>query len=226
MRLPPFALLCLLLPLAVRAADPSQPGQEGGRSIPYARLYAPLAAVKQADPQGIVTRSVRAEPAEPGQALPAGLQVELRAGSTRQPLAVAADGAIDFPLRPEWASGDAVVWVNRPKEEVKIVEIFRMRAPKGAKLSYGQLMESLPVIERIQQQHIQIGDLMATPPVGVELAYGTGTPQSVTVGSGAQARSWSSDELGHVRVPFDAAIPASTPVTLSAPPIALQPYAQ
>jgi hypothetical protein len=215
----PTALLCLLLPLAAIAADPP-----GGRSIPYQKLYAPLAAVKKADPEGVVSSSLRAESAQPDQPLPADLKIELRAGTTHQALAHDHDGRFTLPLRADWISADAMVWVNQPKEAVKIVETFKMRTPTATHLQYGQLMESLPVLERIQQQHADIGGLMATTPEGVELAYVPGTPQTVTVGTSAQAKSWNTDDAGHVQVPFNPALPATTPVVLSALPLALQPY--
>ncbi|HEY2346685.1 MAG TPA: hypothetical protein VGH80_12545 [Xanthomonadaceae bacterium] len=211
------ALFCLL-PLAAAADAPE------GRSIPYQKLYAPLAAVKQADPQGVVSSSLCAESVQPDQPLPANLKVELRAGATRQALALDPHGCIALPLRADWASGDAAVWVSQPREAVKLVEAFKMRTPTATRISYGQLMESLPVIERIQQQHVEIGGLMGTPSQGVELAYGQGGTQSVTVGSGAQAKSWSSDGDGHVKIPFDPALPATTPVVLGALPTALRPY--
>jgi hypothetical protein len=223
MRHLPTILLCLLLPPLAVAAAPQL--QEQGRSIPYQKLYAPLAAVRQADPTGVVSSSLRAEAALPGQSLPADLKIELRSGTTHQPLTLDKDGAFALPLRADWASGDATVWINHPKEEIKVVEIFKMRTPTATRISYAQLMESVPVMERIQQQHADIGDLMASTPQGIELAYQPGTPQTVTVGSGAQRKTWNTDDKGHVRIPFDPALPAAAPVVLSALPVALQPYA-
>ena len=100
-----------------------------------------------------------------------------------------------------------------------------MRAPASLRLTYGQLMESLPVMERIQQQHVGIGGMLAGAPAGVELAYAPGAAQTVTVGAGAAAKSWTTDEAGIVQVPFDPALPKTTPVVLTALPNALQPYA-
>jgi len=223
MRLLPATLLCLALSSTAAAAD-APAGQ--GRSVPYQKLYAPLAAVRQADPQGIVTSSLCAESVQPDQPLPADLKIELRAASTRQDLALDPRGCITLPLRAEWASGDAVVWISQPKEAVKLVEAFKMLTSAATRFTYGQLMESLPVIERIQRQPVQIGGLMASKPQGVELAYGSGATQSVIVGAGAQAKTWSSDGDGFVKVPLDAALPASTPVVLSALPLALRPYSE
>lgn len=222
MRLSSAALSCLLATAIAAAADAPP---ETGRAIPYGKLYAPLAAVRQADPQGIVTSSLCAEAVQPDQPLPADLKIELRAGPTRQPLPLDPHGCIALSLRADWASGDASVWVSRPKEVVKLVESFKMRTPAVDHLDYGQLMESLPVIQRLQQQHVEIGGLMAASPLGVELAYTPGTRQTVTIGAGAQAKSWNTDDAGHIRVPFDATLPASTAVVLSALPTALRPYA-
>jgi hypothetical protein len=99
-----------------------------------------------------------------------------------------------------------------------------MRTPTNTHLSYGQLMESLPVVERLQKQATPIMGLMTSKPVGVELAFQPGSPQTVTVGTGAQAKSWNTNDEGRVKVPFDPALPATTPVVLSSLPAALQPF--
>jgi len=214
----PIVLTCLLLPLAAAAAEPE------GRSIPYQKLYEPLAAVRKADPDGIVTSSLRAEPATDGQPLPDGLKIELRHGAAHDPVAVGADGRFDLPLHADWTSTDASLWLNQPKTVVKVVENFSMRTPRSTHLTYAQLMESVPVIERIRAQHVDIHGLLASTPAGVELAFEPGSPQKVTVGTGSAAKSFAPDGEGLVKVPWDASLPASTPVELTALPSALLPY--
>lgn len=218
---PLAALLCLLLPLAVLAFD-----EPVGRDIPYQKLYEPLAAVHQADPDGVVVSILRAESAQPGQPLPTDLKIELRAGAAPQPINPAADGRFTLPLRADWASSGATLWINQPRSAVVISESFTMRTPTSTHPNYGQLMESLPVVERLQKQPVAIMGLMTSRPKGVELAYESGAAQTVTVGTGAQAKSWSTDDQGRVKVPFDPALPATTPVELSAPPAALRPYGE
>jgi len=214
-------LICLTLSLAAVAADAPE-----GRSIAYRKLYEPLAAVRSADPQDIVSSTLRAEPAQPDQPLPADLKIELRSGATHQPITLGQDGSFKLPMNPDWARSDATLWINQPKSAVKIVELFTMRTPTAAQLTYGELMESLPVLERIQKQKVEIAGLMPTAPQGVELAYDPGTAQTITIGTGAKAKTWNTDDQGHVMVPFDPALPATTPVMLSALPTALQPYAK
>jgi hypothetical protein len=216
---PLIALLCMLLPMLALAADPV------GRLIPYQNLYGPLAGVRQVDPQGIVISSLRAESAQKDQPLPADLKMELRFGTTRQPVALDRDGRFTLPLRADWATGDAALWINQPKSAVVVVEGFTMRTPTATRLNYGQLMESLPVMERVVKQQAGMMSLVAPKPQGVELAFAPDTPQSVIVGVGVQAKTWRTDAKGHVQVPFDPALPATTPVVLSALPVALQPYA-
>ena len=215
----PLVLLCMSVSLAAACAEPE------GRSIPYQKLYEPLAAVKKADPQGIVAASLRAESAQDGQPLPADLKIELRHGTAHDPVAVDAQGHFEMPLKADWASTDASLWVNQPRSAVKIVENFTMRPPTATRITYGQLMESLPVMKRIQDQHVDIGGLLASSPLGVELAFDPpGTAQTITVGSGVKARTWTSDANGLVKVAYDATLPPGTPVVLSALPVALKPY--
>jgi hypothetical protein len=214
-----FALLCLLLP-AIALADDSM-----GRSIPYQKLYEPLNAVHQADPQGIVKSSLRAEPAAGTRSLPSDLKIELRSGATTEPVAPDDEGRFVLPMHADWASGNATLWINHPKSQVVIVEIFTMRTPTSTHLEYGQLMESLQVMQRIQAQHAQIAGLMTDKPQGVELAFDPGTPQTVVIGASAKVTTWNTDEQGHVRIPFDQAVATTTPVVLSAVPRELQPYA-
>lgn len=57
---------------------------------------------------------------------------------------------------------------------------------------------------------------MAPEPQGVELDYAVGTVQTATVGTGALAKTWRCDAHGYLRIPFDPAMPANTPVVLSA----------
>jgi hypothetical protein len=216
---PTIALLCLILPLAAAAAGPE------GREIPYQNLYEPLAAVKKADPEGIVKTILLAESVQADQPLPADLKIEVRHGAQATAISVASDGRFDLPLEAGWASAGATVRINHPKSEVKVVEQFTMRTPATLRLTYGALMESLPVMERIQAQHVDIHGLLATRPDGVELAFVASGPQSVTIGTGALAHAWKSDDQGLVKVPFDPKLPKDTPVVLSAPPDALLPYA-
>lgn len=210
----------LLLALAVRAAEPSD-----GRDIAYRSLYEPLAAVRQADPDGIVVRIVRVESAQTGQPLPADLKVELHDDPNRQSLLPSADGRIDLPLRADWAADGATLWINQPREVVVVSETFAMRTPTATRIDYARLMESLPVVERLQNQPTAIAGLMRDRPIGVELAFDPAAPQTIAIGTGPQARTWTTDAEGRVKIPFDPALPAATPVTLSALPVALQPYA-
>ncbi|MBS0211665.1 MAG: hypothetical protein JSR26_00610 [Proteobacteria bacterium] len=225
MRLSLALTFCFLLLPALASAADGQPSSSG-RSIPYASLHAPLAAVRQADPAGIVTQSLCAEAAIAGQALPASLRIELRIGSATTNLPLDAHGCISLPTVATSEAATAAVWINQPKDAVKLVETFRMRTPTSTRIAYGQLMESLPVLARIRAQHIPIGNMAVRAAQGVELAFDPATPQTVTIGSGTHATTWRTDPAGHVRIPFDAHLPADTQVVLGAIPIALQPYSE
>ncbi|HEV2606459.1 MAG TPA: DUF2987 domain-containing protein [Xanthomonadaceae bacterium] len=214
-----IALLCLLLP-AIGMADPV------GRSIPYQKLYEMLAAVRQSDPQGIVVSSLQAQSSPEDQPLPGGLRIELRFGATRQPIALDHDGRFSLPLRADWAAGDAALWVNQPRSMVGISMSLTARLPQTTNTTYGRLLEGLSVTERIVEQQAGMMSFMVPKLQGMDLTYAGGTVQTAKVGSGASAKTLHSDSQGRLRLPFDSALPASTPVVLSALPVSLQPYAK
>ncbi len=213
-----IALFCLLLPVIALATDPV------GRTIPYQKLYEPLAAVRQSDPQGIVISTLQAKSAQADQPLPSDLKMELRYGTTRQPVALDHDGRFSLPLRADWVSGDAALWVNQPKSVVGISLSFTARVPQSTHTTYGRLMESLPVMEQVVKQQAGMMSMMVPKLQGMDLAYPAGAVRTATVGNGASAISLRSNAQGHLRVPYDPALPASTAVVLSAMPVSMQPY--
>ena len=215
-----IALICLLLPAIAIAADPV------GRTIPYQKLYEPLSTVRQSDPQGIVVTSLQAKSGQKDHPLPPDLKMELRFGPTRQPLALDREGRFTLPLRADWAAGDAVLWVNQPKSVVGIILNFTARLPQTTNTTYGRLMESLPVMERMVKQQAGMMSFMVPKLQGMDLSYPAGAAQTATVGTGASVKTWRSDAQGRLRLPFDPALPASTPVVLSAMPVSMQPYAK
>lgn len=214
------ALLCLLLPILASAADPI------GRTIPYRKLYEPLSAARQSDPQGIVISALQAKPAQQDRPLPIDLKMELRYGATRQPVVLERDGRFSLPLRADWAAGEAALWINQPKNVVGISLDFGARLPPTTTTTYGRLMESLPLMERIVKQQAGMMSFMVPSLKGVDLTYAAGTIQTAVIGTGASGKTLRSDAQGHLRMPLDPALPASTPVVLSAMPMALLPYAK
>ncbi len=195
-----------------------------GRTIPYQKLYEPIATAKQMDPQGIMIAAFRAKSSQQGQPLPDDLRLELQAGATRQPIAVARNGLFSLPIRPELALTDAALWVNHPKSEVGISLSFSARLPQSTNTTYGRLTECLPLMERITKQQAGMMSFMAPSFVGIELVYPAGSQQTAVIGNGASAKTVRSDAQGRLRLEYDAAIPASTPVALSAMPGSIEPY--
>lgn len=212
------ALLCLLLPLIASATDPT------GRSIPYQKLYEPLSAIHQSDPQGIVVSSLQAQPSQKGQALPPDLRMELRYGTTRQAIVLDRQGRFTLPLRADLAANNASLWVNQPKGVVGIALSLEPRLPPTTSTSYGRLMECLPVMERLVKEQAGMMRFMVPSLKGVDLIYAGDRLQTATVGTGTSAKTWRSDAQGRLRMPFDADLPAATPVLLSALPISIAPY--
>ena len=209
----------LLLSVITFAGDPA------GRTIPYQKLYDPIVQIRRADPQGILIASLHARTKDKGQSLPADLKIELRAAGTSQPIAYdRVDGRFELPMRADWASGDTELWLNYPKSEVGIALDFSARLPPAARTTYGRLMESLPVVERLVKQQAGMMSFMAPRFEGVELIWTAGTAQTATIGVGAATRILRSDGQGHLRVPFDPGTPANATVVLSALPASMGPY--
>jgi hypothetical protein len=210
----------LMMAATAFAADPV------GRTIPYQKLYEPIAKMRSGDPQGILIARLQARAAEKGKPLPADLKLELRTGGTSQPIAFDhVSGRFELPIRADWASGDTTqIWLNYPKSEVGITLDFSARLPPSANTSYGRLMESLAVVERMVKQQAGIMSFMAPKFEGVELIWPAGTAQTATIGTGATAKTLRSDAQGHLRIPFDSATPANAVVVLSSLPSSLGPY--
>jgi hypothetical protein len=203
-----LAALLALAPPLVHAGE--------WRDVPYAEVAKMPLALAKVDPKHIFAASMVAKPGEGLSALPADYKLQLKVNGQVIPLAVAADGKVDMPMRQDWADSGAVIQTNQPKGRVVVSLGFNSRVPAGLRMSYAQLTESAPVLE---QGIRQVAGLMSFAAPGVKsfsLSFAK-PPQTLllTLPDG-QKKSFKTDAKGVIVLPWEPKWAAGT-VELSAP---------
>jgi hypothetical protein len=138
-----FAALLATLLLASPAAR-----AEEWREIPYADLAKMPLALAKVDPQHVFSPALVAKPGKGETALPAGYKLEVKVKDQTVPVSVATDGRVNMPFRQDWSDAGAVIRTNQPKGRVVVSLNFISRVPPGVRMSYAQLTEAAPVLER------------------------------------------------------------------------------
>jgi len=201
-----------LLALAV-----ATPAAAEWRDIPYADIAKMPLTLKKVDPQKIFTTTLKAKPGEGQTALPADFRLQVKVGAQTIPVLIQPDGAIELPMRQDWVDSGAIVQSNQSKGRVKVDLTIDSRTPPGTRMSYAQLTESVPVMERGIKEMAGMMSFMAPKVRELILRFGTGSPQTVTLTlPGGKKMLWKSDAKGHARVPWERKWLAAT-VELSAP---------
>jgi hypothetical protein len=207
----PSQFLALILMLA------AGPAVAEWRDIPYVDVAKMPLALKSADPQHIYTFAYRAVPAEGKTSLPADLRFQIKTGKELVAVAMQPDGRVDFPIRQDWADSDAAVQVNQPKGSFLMSFDATPRTPSGTRMSYGQLTESAPVMERSIKQMAGLMSFMAPKISAILIAFPSTAPQTITVTlADGQKKTWRSDAKGTIRLPWEPSW-ATASVMLSAP---------
>ena len=200
-----FALLCL--PLAALAE---------WRDIPYADVARMPLTLDRVDPQHILTARLVAKPGKGLKALPADLRLQVKVNGQLIPVAIAADGSIQLPIRQDWVEAGAVLQSNQPKGVVAVSMNFDTRTPAGTQMSYAKLTESAPVIERGIADMAGLMSFMAPDVKALVLKFaGPGHTAVLTLPGGKQ-KSWKADSQGRLELPWEPKWAAGT-VELSAP---------
>jgi hypothetical protein len=210
-----FLNRCALVGLLGLAA--TGPALAEWRDIPYAEVAKMPLVLKQVDPQGIYRVSYLAQPG-PGQtALPADLKLRVKAGDQTVPVAIRPDGHVELPIRQDWADAGALLQANQPKGRVKLSISLDSRTPPGTRMSYAQLTESAPVMERGIRKVAGIMSFLAPKVRGLVLHFEKGAPQTVTLLlPDGKRKVWKTNADGHATVPWEPDWLAAT-VELSAP---------
>jgi hypothetical protein len=209
-RIPNYFLGLILLLVAGSAAAE-------WRDIPYKDVAKMPLALKSADPQGIYTAIYKVVPAEGKASLPADLRFQIKAGQQLVAVSIQPDGRVDFPIRSDWVDADASVQVNQPKGSFRMNFSLIPRTPAGTQMTYGQLTESAPVLERGIKEAAGLMSFLAPKVSAFLIAFPNNTPQTITVTlADGKKKTWKSDAKGSIRLPWEPSWAAAT-VVLSSP---------
>lgn len=201
------ALLCSL-PLAAFAE---------WRDIPYADVVKMPLVLEKVDPQHVFTFRLQAKPAKGVKAMPADFRLQLRLKDGQiVPVPVKPDGNIDLPVRREWAGDGTVLQSNQPKGVVSVSMSFDARVPAGTKMSYGQLCEAAPILERGISEMAGVMSFMAPGVETIVLKFAQPGHTAVLTLPDGKKKSWKADDKGRIEMPWEKKWLAGT-VELSAP---------
>jgi hypothetical protein len=208
--------LAAALAVATLAALPVGTARAEWRDIPYADVAkAPLALAK-IDPQHVFTVVLVAKPGKGLSALPAGYQLQVKLKGQVIPVPVAADGRLSLPFRQDWADAGAILQSNQPKGTVGVNMRFDARVPAGTKMSYAQLTESAPILEKGIREMAGMMSFMAPGVTSITLKFASAPQTVVLTLPGGKKQSWTTDAKGQIVLPWEPKWAAGA-VELSAP---------
>jgi len=215
----PFASVALLFLAFVTSA----PARAEWRDIAYADMAKMPLMLKKVDPQRVFVYFYKAVPTQRQPKLPPDLKLQVLTGGQVIPIAVGGDGRFDLPLREDWIDAGAKVQVNQPKGQVAVSFTLNARVPPGTRMSYGQLTECAPVLERGIKEMAGLMSFLAPRVKQIILKFDKAVPQSVTLAlPDGSKKVWTSDAEGLVRLPWEPDW-NSDPVLLSAPLTGIDP---
>lgn len=201
MRLPflnPIVLAGLLL------LSFASPAQAGWRDFPYTDMAKMGLTLGKVDPQKIFTVAMMARPGEGFDSMPTDFRLQVRLGTRTIPVPILPDGRIDLPIRQDWADAGAIVQTNQPKGRVKLNMNLNSRTPAGTRLSYAQLTESVPVMERGIKEMAGVMSFLAPKVKQLTLRFAKGQPQTVTLTlPDGKRKLWKSNAEGHATIPWE-----------------------
>ena len=193
------------------------------RDIPYADVAKMPLMLQKVDPAHVYSFNFKASPMKGQKALPADfrLQIKLKGGQLL-PVSIRPDGLVDMPIRQDWASDGAVLQSNQPKGVVMVAMNLDARVPPGTKMSYAQLTESLPILERGISEYAGIMSFLAPDVKALVLKFGKPGHTAVLTLPDGNKKSWTADAKGQIELPWNSKWAAGV-VELSAPLVAVDP---
>jgi hypothetical protein len=205
------ALLAACLGLAA-----SLPALAEWRDIPYAEVAKMPLTLAKVDPQKIFTVRLAALPGKGHTELPSDFKLQLKVGGKVLPVTVSPDGRIELPFRQDWADAGAMLQTNQPKGRVAVDLRFASRVPAGTRMSYAQLTEAAPVLEKGIDEMAGMMSFLAPEVRHFTLSFAQ-PPQSLllTLPNGKK-HSYKTDAKGQIVLPWEPKWAAGT-VELSAP---------
>jgi hypothetical protein len=202
-----LAAALLALPLAAFAE---------WRDIPYADVAKMPLMLDKVDPQHVYKARLVARPGKGLKALPADFRLQVKVNGQVLPVPVAADGTVQLPFRQDWADAGAVVQSNQPKGVVAVSMNFDARTPPGTRMTYAQLTESAPILERGISEMAGMMSFMAPDVKALVLKFEKPGHSAVLTLPGGKKKSWTADAKGRIELPWEPKWSAGI-VELSAP---------
>jgi hypothetical protein len=207
-----LAATLLALPLALIPGT----ARAEWRDIPYADVAKMPLMLDKVDPQHIYKTRLVAKPGKGLKALPAGLRLQVKVNGQIVPVPVTAEGNIQLPIRQDWADAGAVIQSNQPKGVVSVNMNFDARTPPGTRMSYAQLTESAPVLERGISEMAGFMSFMAPDVKALVLKWEQPGHTAVLTLPDGKKKSWKADAKGRIELPWERKWGAGI-VELSAP---------
>lgn len=200
--------LSLLLPAAAARAE--------WRDIPYADVAKAPMQLGRIDPQKVLTLRFKAQPGKGHSTIPADFRLQVKVGGQLVPVPVTADGVVQLPIRQDWVDAGAVLQSNQPKNRVLVRMSIDSRVPPGTRMSYAQLTESAPILEKGIGEMAGMMSFMAPGVVSFSLRFES-LPQTLLLTTpDGRKRSYKTDAQGVIVLPWEPKWAAGT-VELSAP---------
>jgi hypothetical protein len=189
---------------------------EPWRDVPYGDIAKMPLVLAKVDPQHVFTVVLVAKPGKGQSALPADFRLQLKVNDQLVPVPVAADGRIGLPFRQDWADAGAVLQSNQPKGRVAIAMDFVSRVPAGTHMSYAQLTEAAPVLEKGISEVAGLMSFLAPEVRHFTLSFAQAPQTLVLTLPGGKTHSYRTDAKGLIVLPWEPKWAAGT-VVLSAP---------
>jgi hypothetical protein len=189
---------------------------EEWRDMPYADMAKMPLVLAKVDTQHVFTTVFTALPGKGQAAMPADLRLQVKVNGQVIPVAVAADGKVALPIRRDWVDAGAVLQTNQAKGRVALAMNFVSRVPPGVRMSYGQLTEAAPVLEKGIKEVLGLVSFLAPEVTHFTLKFAQ-VPQTLllTLPDGKK-KSYKTDAKGVIVLPWEPKWAAGT-VELSAP---------
>ena len=187
------------------------------RDIPYGDVAKMPLMLGKVDPGHVYSYRFNASPMKGQKALPADfrLQIKLKDGQVL-PVPIRPDGRVDMPIRQDWADADAILQSNQPKGVVMVGMTLDARTPPGTKMSYAQLTESLPILERGISEYAGLMSFLAPDVKALVLKFDKPGHTAVLTLPGGKKKNWTADAKGRIELPWEPKWAAGL-VELSAP---------
>ena len=186
------------------------------RDIPYAEVAKMPLTLAKVDPQKVFTVRLAAVPGKGQTALPADFRLQVKVNGKVLPVSVTPEGVIELPFRQDWADAGAMLQTNQPKGRVKVDLRFSSRVPAGTRMSYSQLTEAAPVLEKGIAQMAGLMSFMAPDVQSFTLKFEQAPQTLLLTLPGGKKRSWKTDAKGVLVLPWEPKWAAGV-VELSAP---------